>query len=405
MNTTTEKKIGSISRLYEVLDELKKEFADTAIAVDRKGEYPSENIAKIFDSGLANVCMPEEQGGLNIGPRGNYVAYFDILDRIASGCSNTAQLLAVHNAAVSTIKVMGTPAQIDKFYGEVRDKHATFSYLGSEPMERFTADGKRAELDSVGIRTADGWKINAKKAFATGSIGAAYAMVFCMADGIQDPSKLLVAIVPTADPAVKVIDSWDNMGQRATASGLFEASNCVIPHDHILGDPGAFIETKVIGPLFQLTFASIFVGMAQGALDFAIGYSKNHLRPTVGYDRAVDEPTIQGHVGHMSTDIEAGRALVRRAATLMQEFEAGNADIFDAMNAVYQAKTFATRISLEITSRIFQVCGARATSSSFDADRFWRNARTLTLHDNLDKQHGVIGRYVLGVATPGLGTR
>ncbi|HEY8333632.1 MAG TPA: hypothetical protein VIQ05_07535, partial [Tardiphaga sp.] len=80
-------------------------------------------------------------------------------------------------------------------------------------------------------------------------------------------------------------------------------------------------------------------------------------------------------------------------------------DAASATTAVYQAKCHATQAAVQIGSDLFRLCGARVTATKHDADLYWRNARTLTLHDNYDRQIGTVGRAVLGIASPAISTR
>jgi alkylation response protein AidB-like acyl-CoA dehydrogenase len=96
---------------------------------------------------------------------------------------------------------------------------------------------------------------------------------------------------------------------------------------------------------------------------------------------------------------------VRRAAEALKALEAGKASLPATSRLVYQAKCHNSQASVELGSTLFRLCGARATARKYDADMHWRNARTLTLHDNLDRQLTAIGRSVLGIADSSSFTR
>ncbi|WP_373090053.1 acyl-CoA dehydrogenase family protein [Sneathiella sp.] len=397
--------IVSKEQLDSVLDTVVEKLAAMGPDIDKKGSYPYEGVELLKESGIINAFLPKEYGGLGLGVDGDYCTYFHTIERVSSGCSNVGQLLLVQAASMNSIYDLGSKKQIKFFSEEIREKGSMFCYLGSEPADRFTSDNKRARMDSSVTRVDGGWSINAKKAFATGSVGSTYSLIFCMEDGEQDPSKMVVVGIPTSDPSVTVIDSWDNMGQRATTSGMLEIKDGFISDDFTFGPPGTFSKSNVLAPIFQLSFAAALTGIAQGAMNFVLDFSANHQKPTVGFERVADEPTIQNHVGEMATDIMAARALVNRAARMLEEVGQGGGNIPEMMVAVYMAKTFTHRMSVNVCTKIFQLTGARSTTARFGADRFWRNARTLSLHDNLDKQQGTIGRYVLGVEIPKMSTR
>lgn len=398
-------RIQNLQDLDKALDAVAPIIKERAIEVDARGTYPHENFKTLHEAGLLGVCLPKKFGGAGVGPGGDFAKFFEINDRMGALCSSTAQVFFVQNASLATLGLMASEAQMQRFADAVHQKGATFCYVGSEPTERFTKDGKRIFTETVAEKTKGGWIVNGRKGFATGSMGASFAIFYCMPKGSDDSQQMMVMVLPIDAPGLKVVDSWNNMGQRATSSGMLEFHNCFVPDDMVMGKEGSFYDSKVLGAIYQLGFAALLTGIAQGALNFTIDYVKNTLQPTMGYDNAAKELNIQIHVAEMATSIEASRALVFRAAALLQGVESGATSPFDTMNAIYQAKTFATEMSVAAGAKLFQICGAKSTTRRYGADRFWRDARTLSLHDNLDRQRGTIGRFVLGVENPSISTR
>jgi len=107
----------------------------------------------------------------------------------------------------------------------------------------------------------------------------------------------------------------------------------------------------------------------------------------------------------MSVGVEAARLLLYRAASMMEASAHELSFRPQAATAVYQAKVMGTDVALDVTSRIFQICGARAAADVHQTglDMFWRNARTFTLHDPVDYRRQRIGKYLLGVEEPPVG--
>lgn len=380
----------------EIAQQCAAALRERAADVDREGSYPYESVKIVHEHGLLHALAPKSMGGHDLGPNGDMWGFFRVVEILASGCSSTAQIVAVHYAAMATIKAVGTEAQFTRFAKDVAETGATFCYLGSEPSQRFTDAGGRPKYDSQATPTEGGWIVNADKFFATGSVGCKYIIPLCMASGAGDMTGLLVPVITAGTEGVEVIDTWDNMGQRATASGVCKIKDVFVSHDMTIGGPGDFLKPGTIGQLFQLGFAAAFNGISASALDFTVDYLKTYSKPAIGYERAIDEPHVAILIGEMSTRLEAGRALVRRAAELLKGIETKEASAEEASRAVYEAKCHCSQTSIDLGTMLFRLCGARATTSSFNADRFWRNARTLTLHDNLDRQLTAVGRSVLG---------
>ena len=215
-------------------------------------------------------------------------------------------------------------------------------------------------------------------------------------------------VVPTQREGVVVHQVWDNMGQRQTDSGSITFNNVVINVDEILTpDPIQEAFKTFRSCLTQITFANIYLGITLGALAAAKEYTQTNTRAwlTSGVTQATDDPYILQHYGEMQMNLEAATLLIDRATQLVQTawekqgsltaIERGECAI-----AIATAKAFITKLGLEITSKIFDVMGARSTASQYGFDRYWRNLRTFTLHDPVDYKIRAIGDWALNDRLP-----
>lgn len=394
----------TVQCVREELTEVVGELSARAVDVDRAGTYPFESMHVLRDAGLLAAVWPTELGGRGWLVDDRYAEALAVHRLITAACSSTGQLYGVHAAAVTTIALLGTEEQ-KRYFSAPENVGGTFAYLGSEPGQRLTATGERIRYDSEARRVDGGWVVNARKAFATGSVGARWLMTFCMEEGAVDMTGLLIPVIPADAPGVTVKDSWDGMGQRSTASGLVEFTDVFVPDDHMIGEPGGLVRARVLGPMFQLGFAAMFTGMAQAAHEFAVDYVLHHAAAPLGLESLADDGHVQARVGDLKVGVEASWGLVRRAGELLSAACSDPELTVQARTAVYEAKVFASRASVAAGSDLFDITGGRSTSGRFDADRFWRNPRTLTLHDSLDKQRAMVGRQSLGFAAPAVSTR
>ena len=219
------------------------------------------------------------------------------------------------------------------------------------------------------------------------------------------PENWLLVEVDFDDPRVEVIDNWDNMGQRATSSGALNVTDAFVPDSRIIGGPGAVPRSNRLGSLYQICFAALLTGMAEGAFDFAKTYLREQRRPTQGYALAGEEPNVQLRAADISIGLAASNAMLAQTSLKLDRLFQGEDVVHDLLNEIYQLRIFSAQTSVDITSAIFVLCGTRATTRSTAADLFWRNARTLSLHDNIDKQRGIVGRYALDIEKPAVGIR
>ncbi|HEY9635070.1 MAG TPA: acyl-CoA dehydrogenase family protein [Coleofasciculaceae cyanobacterium] len=159
--------------------------------------------------------------------------------------------------------------------------------------------------------------------------------------------------------------------------------------------------------LTQITFANIYLGIAQGALEAAKDYTKTQTRPwlTSGVDSATQDPYILHHYGEMWVNLHSATVLTDKAGEVLdaaweKQQQLTAQERGECAIAIATAKVAATKVGLDITSRIFEVMGTRATASKYGFDRYWRNLRTFTLHDPVDYKIRTLGNWALNEQLP-----
>ncbi|EPF24363.1 sulfur acquisition oxidoreductase, SfnB family [Microcystis aeruginosa SPC777] len=149
------------------------------------------------------------------------------------------------------------------------------------------------------------------------------------------------------------------------------------------------------------------MGIALGAFEAAGRYTREQTRPwlTAGVERATEDPYLLHRYGSLWVDLEAARGLVDRATEILQDAWEEQWDLTAEKRgrcavAIAVAKVAATRVGLEVVNQMFEVMGARATSSSYGFDRYWRNLRTFTLHDPVDYKIRDLGNWIVNEKFP-----
>ncbi|MGE3775068.1 MAG: acyl-CoA dehydrogenase family protein, partial [Gammaproteobacteria bacterium] len=339
-------------------------------------------------------------GGLGCGLHGNILTAVMAVEEIARGCSSTAQVFHNHNGCIGILYYLGSPEQQRRFSHETVADGAMHVIWGGET-------GKNVyDIRTTARRVDGGYLVDGTKIFSTGSGGATWFQLAAVVEGKSLPEGMIIPLVRRDNLGVSIADDWDAMGQRGTASGTTVFKDCFVPDADVLGEPGDYYKLLLFGPYFQLGWAALFVGLARGALDTAVNHVRTHTRPwaDAGFERATQDPYIRGHIADMSVRVEAARQLIQVAARALEQAHDEPAYRPEAAIAVYRAKVLATEASLEVTSRIFQVMGARAAGKrSNDFDRYWRNARTFTLHDPVDWKRHLIGTWMLEGTPPPVG--
>jgi alkylation response protein AidB-like acyl-CoA dehydrogenase len=244
-----------------------------------------------------------------------------------------------------------------------------------------------------------GFTVDGRKSFATGASVADRLVV--SATRVDNGDKVTFTVDAKA-PGISYPGDWDNTGQRLTASGGVLFKNVFVDERDVLGaqpDDSPRLSLAALG--FQAALTQIYVGIAEGALGHAAEYTRTRTRPWFlsNVDSATQDPYILAGYGELVASVEAAELLADRASNALRtaaaEPDLGEEQRATAAVTISSAKVFATKVVNEVTSKIFEFMGARATTSEYGFDRFWRNARTLTLHDPVVYKAREVGAFFL----------
>ncbi|TCK26030.1 acyl-CoA dehydrogenase family protein [Pseudonocardia endophytica] len=368
--------------------EVRRALETDAAARDRAGETPYDEIALLKRSGLVTLLGPVEHGGAGL----EWPAAYRVVREVAAGDGSIGQLLGYHYLWFWAARLVGTPEQI-----EAVEADATRN-------QWFFGGAVNPRDDDVTIRdTGDEIVYNGRKSFSTGS---RVSDVTVLEGVLEGTDTHVFAIVPSAQDGIVFGDDWDNIGQRLTESGSVTISDVTVPWASAAGFVDKAFQPRVYNtlnvPVIQLVFVSFYLGIARGALETALAYTRTTTRSWLHSDaeRAVDEPYQLDLYGDYQSKLWAVEALADQVAL------EGLAIHHDAWNVtpeqrgahevrVAAVKARATDVALEITSGIFEGLGARATTSQLGFDRFWRNVRTHTLHDPVAYKRREVGAFLL----------
>ncbi len=375
----------------EALADLKRTLAATAVERDRAGGTAKTERDAIRRSGLLGLAVPAELGGAGEG----WPAILGAVRELAQVDSALAHLFAFQHLMVASVLLYGNPAQRDTL----------LTATAGEPLFWGNALNPLDRRTRLTPRQGGGWLLSGVKSFCSGASDSDRLLV-----SADDPSGTLrILSLPTARAGVAVLDDWNNMGQRQTDSGTVTFTDVAVAEDDILGPPGPFGDpASSLRPcIAQSILASVYLGIAEGALAAARDFTRTESRPwrASGVASATEDPYILRHYGELHVAIAGADALGDRAlARLQAAWERGRALTADergeAAVAIATFKAAGTRAALDVTNRLFDVTGARATAARFGFDRFWRNVRTHSLHDPLDYKLKELGAWTLTGALP-----
>ena len=369
------------------------DIAPSAAAHDEKGRYPTSSIAALKESGVLKTAVPAAYGGPEFSSRFSLEAQV----RLGIADSAVAQIFKIHDELTREIFVYSPP--------QVRPALAKKLLEGNAILGLAVAESGRKVDDpwtTIALPQPDGgFLINGQKIYTTGAAEADYIVLWAFnpqAEGVTTNPLLGVQanLVPANTAGVAIHRDWNALGQRATDSGTitFEAVKTAPDWNISLAGQAPLPHASL---RYQAGFAAVLVGLGTGALRAATSFvtGKSRPWPSAGVDNAADDPFVRRLAGELTADLAAAYALTLATGDLLDAYERGEIDRTALAAPIYAAKAAASRAGVRATSEIFALMGTRSTARSAGFDRYWRNARTISLHDPVDWKHSELGQHVL----------
>lgn len=374
--------------------ELKKIFAQTAVQRDKAGGTPKLERDLLRKSGLLGLSTPEVYGGAGC----NWQQTLAVVQEFAQVDSSVAHVFAFHHLLLATTRLFGRPEQWQAWY---KDSIAQDWFWGNalNPLDQRTT----SEV------TPTGRVFHGEKSFCSGALDSDRLLASATQRDTQGRAQLVIAALPSQRVGISIYPDWDNMGQRQTDSGSVRFEQVVVKESEVLADPGPLSSPfACLRPLLaQLILTHIYLGIAQGALAEARHYTQTQTRRWISSSAATanEDPYILSRYGEFYLGLESAGLLNAHATSLFdqawqQDLKLSAEQRGKVAVAVAAAKVASTRLSLDLTSRMFEVCGARATTAALGLDRYWRNVRVHTLHDPVDYKLKELGDWQLNQRYP-----
>jgi alkylation response protein AidB-like acyl-CoA dehydrogenase len=289
---------------------LAAEFATRAAAHDRDGSFGFENIAALADAGLLNLSVPAALGG----PGRGLVDLAAVIGTIATGDASTALVLCMQYLQLgSVLRSERWPAHLQaRLARESLEGVALVNALRVEPELGTPARGGLPATTAT--RTAEGWRISGRKIYSTGSPALRYGLVW--ARTADENPRVGFFLVPMASPGVRIVETWDHLGLRASGSHDVILENVLVPADHAadIRPPG---EWAVRDPIQQVwsnvAIAALYDGVARAARDWLVGYLQQRKPANLGAALAT-LPRFQEAVGEIDALLLTNRALIQTTA-------------------------------------------------------------------------------------------
>lgn len=355
-------------------------IAPRAAEIDDTGEFPWDVYQALAASGFHAVHIPEEYGGSG----GDNLASAIVVEEVARVCGSSSLIPAVNKLGTTPLLVGGDDAVKQRYLPEVASGDAMFSYALSEPE----AGSDAASMRSRAQRSGDGWVLNGNKRWITNAGVSKYYTVMASTNPELGPKGISAFVVHADDPGFTLGAPERKMGIKGSPTRELYFDNVELGPQRIIGPEGTGWDTamKTLN-ITRVCIGAQAVGLAQGALDCAIGYAKE--RQQFGKPIA-DFQGVQFMLADMAMQVEAARQLVYRAAAVSDGSD-GNVSYFGAA-----AKCFASDVAMKVTTDAVQVLGGYGYVKDYPAERFMRDAKITQIYEGTNQiQRMVIARSLL----------
>lgn len=351
-----------------------EKIAPLAAAIDESGEF-SEDIHEQFKMlGLFGLAFPETYGGSDMG----ILSAALVLEEIGRFCSSSAIICAAPIAAGRLILEYGSKGQKNRYLPQIASGEMTAAMALSEP----DAESDIARITTVAEKRGEQYVIYGKKSFVDLADVSGLMIVFVRNNRGQEPDLFSTFIVEKNTPGLSLGRTVRKMGSKAIGTCELIFDNCIVPVKNILGNEGdgEEIAAKALG-LSCIVTASRALGIAQGALDYALNYTQDRIQ----FGRPVSSfQGIQFMLADMATQIEAGRYLLYKACAEIDQGE------FEGYNLGAMAKCFLSDAAMKVSTDAVQLLGGYGYMKDHPVERMMRDAKLTQIEGGTNRSQRLV---------------
>lgn len=376
----------ALSEEHQAIREAVRAVCDAKIApfaavVDEEARYPREAAAALLASDFHAPHVPEEYGGAGA----DALATVLVIEEVARACVSSSLIPAVNKLGSLPVQISGSEELKQKYLGALARGEGGFSYCLSEPDAGSDAGGMKTRA----VREGDEWVIDGVKRWITNAGESEFYTVMAVTDADKKTRGGISAfVVEKSDEGVSFGAPEKKLGIKGSPTREVYFDKVRIPADRMIGEEGTGFATamKTLDHT-RVTIAAQAVGVAQGALDYALGYAQERQQ----FGRSIAEfQGLQFLLADMGMKVEAARQLTYAAAG---RSERGDDDLtfFGAA-----AKCFASDVAMEVTVDAVQVLGGYGYTRDYPVERMMRDAKITQIYEGTNQvQRIVMARQLL----------
>ncbi len=358
----------------------KKAILPHVMEWDESQEFPVSLFKELGKLGLMGVLVPEQYGGSGLG----YLEYVTVVSEIARFCGAIGLSVAAHNSlCTGHILQFGNEEQKQRWL----PKLATAEWIGAWGLTEPNTGSDAMNMKCVARKDGDDWILDGAKCWITHGKSCDVAVVIARTGDVRDSHGMTAFVVEKGTPGFSGGKKENKLGMRASETAEMIFTNCRIPAANVLGEVGdGFIQSMKVLDGGRISIAALSLGIAKGARDAAIKYSKERYQ----FDQPIS--SFQGvsfKLADMATEIEAAELLTLQAADMK------NRKVKMTQQAA-MAKYYASEVAVKVANDAVQIFGGYGYTKDFPVEKFYRDAKLCTIGEGTSEiQKIVIAREAL----------
>jgi len=373
------------TELTQQVAQTAKDFAQQQIKPylmewDESQEFPVHVFKALGNLGMMGVLVPEHYGGTGLG----YFEYNVIIQEISKVCGSVGLSLAAHNSLCTNhILSFGNENQKQKYL----PKLATAEHIGAWGLTEPNTGSDAGNMKTIAVKHDDKWVINGTKSWITHGKSGDVAVVICRTGEPRAKNNSTAFIVDRDTPGFSAGKKENKLGMRASETAEMIFDNCIISDEQRLGEVGeGFKQAMKILDGGRISIASLSLGIAKGAYEAALQYSKERHQ----FDQPISNfQAIAFKLADMATKIQCAELLIHQACDLKMKG-------LPMTKESAMAKYYASEIAVEISTDAVQIFGGYGYTKDFPVEKFYRDSKLCTIGEGTSEiQKLVISREVL----------
>jgi len=371
------------AEIYDQIRETARRFAEdivrpAAADIDRDESFPADIYRQMGALGLFGITVPEEHGGAGL----DTYAYSVVMEELSRGYSSVADQCGLVELIGTLLTRYGTPEQL-RYLPDILAGKTRVAYCLTEAE----AGSDLSNVRTTARETAEGYVIDGGKLWIHNAPVADLGFVLASTDPSAGHRGMSIFLVDLHAPGVSRGPKEHKMGQRASQVGALNFDGVTVPREALLGPKGrGFHIMMSVLEKGRVGIASLAVGIAQAGLEAALAYARD--RRQFGKP-ILDNQGLQWLLADMAKDIAAARALVERAALLLDHEK-------PATSASSMAKCFASDMAVAQTANAVQVFGGSGYIRGFEVERLYRDAKITQIYEGTNQiQRTIIARELI----------